>query len=48
MQGYFGNNTTQQPSDLTGKLLWQAWSDKKGLDKHEAKVLFLQTVDGLW
>lgn len=50
MQGLFGDNKTPEPdsSQVDSHLLWQAWTNQKGLVQHQAKALFLQTVDGLW
>jgi len=44
MQGLFGDNHTPQPSwlDLVERLKWNAWTAKKGMDRHEARVFFIK------
>jgi len=50
MQGYHGDNTIVEPpvSDPASHVLWQGWTDQKGIEKHQAKILFLESVAGLW
>ena len=47
MQGYYGDNSTGEPSkeNLEAHRLWQAWTDKHGLEKRQARILFLETVE---
>lgn len=44
MQGSYGDNKDEAPSwfDLVERLKWNAYEGVKGMDKHEARVTFLE------
>lgn len=44
MQGSYGDNDTPAPSwfDLVERLKWNSYEDKKGMNKHEARMEFLE------
>lgn len=44
MQGQYGDNTTPSPSwfDLVERLKWNAYDANKGMDKHEARMMFIE------
>lgn len=50
MQAFYGDNDTERPTifELEKWLLWNAWTDQKGMTQYTAKVLFLKSVEGLW
>lgn len=44
-----GDNTTSKPGmfDIKGQFKWNAWKDKAGLSKDEAKQKYVDLVKGL-
>ena len=44
-----GDNTTSKPGmfDIKGQFKWNAWKDKSGLSKEEAKQKYIDLVNGL-
>ncbi len=44
-----GDNTTSKPGmfDIKGQFKWNAWKDKAGLSKDEAKQKYIDLVTGL-
>ena len=50
MQAHYGDNTEPKPKALQieKRFLWTAWESKKGMSKDDAKIAFLEAVDGLW
>jgi len=50
MQAHYGDNTESKPKPLMieKRILWTAWEGKKGMSKDDAKIAFLEEVDGLW
>ena len=47
-QGTEGDNTTSKPGmfDIKGQFKWNAWKDKAGLSKDEAKQKYVNLVNG--
>jgi len=47
MQGMYGDNHKPQPSylDLVERLKWNAWTGKKGMDRHQARMEFMDMAD---
>lgn len=48
-QGTEGDNTTSKPGmfDIKGQFKWNAWKDKAGLSKDEAKQKYVDLVNQL-
>lgn len=48
-QGTEGDNTTSKPGmfDIKGQFKWNAWKDKAGMSKEDAKQKYVDLVTGL-
>ena len=48
-QGTEGDNTTSNPGmfDIKGQFKWNAWKDKAGMSKEDAKQKYVDLVNGL-
>jgi diazepam-binding inhibitor (GABA receptor modulating acyl-CoA-binding protein) len=46
-QATCGDVNTARPgmSDFMGKAKWDAWSERKGLSKNDAEILYISVVD---
>lgn len=46
MQGSYGDNTSEAPTwfNLVDRLKWNSYENVKGMDKHEARVMFMDAA----